>query len=112
MAESIQAQVDQMPAPSERGILNNIDRDAVNKALDELAAGGAEVVSSLVDLLKEPGKGDDGKARYAMHALAVRAGGKPDEDRKRFAESLAGAQSCSSKSNLPRAAVTSVPPQS
>jgi HEAT repeat protein len=91
MAESIQSLVDQMPAPSERGILNNIDRDAVNKALDELGGGGAEAVRSLVDLLKEPGKVDDGKARYAVHALAVRAGGKSEDDRKRFAESLGGA---------------------
>jgi HEAT repeat protein len=91
MAESLQALVDQMPVPSERGILNNIDRDVVNKALDELQSGGADAVRSLADLLKEPGQGDDGKARYALHALAVRVGGKSEEDRKRFAESLAGA---------------------
>jgi hypothetical protein len=91
MAESIQALVEQMPAPSERGILNNIDGDTVNKALDELQSGGAEATKSLVDLLREPGEGDDGKARYALHALAVRAGGKPEDNRKRFAESLAGA---------------------
>jgi HEAT repeat protein len=91
MAESIQALVDQMPAPSERGILNNIDRDVVNKALDGLAEAGGDAVRALVELLVEPGKGDDGKARYALHALAARSGGKPDEDRKRFAESLAGA---------------------
>ncbi len=36
------------------------------------------------------GKGDDGKARYAVHALAVRAGGLEDDARKRFAEVLSG----------------------
>jgi HEAT repeats len=90
MAESIQALVDQMPAPTERGILNNIDRDAVNKALDELTSGGPDAVRGLVELLAEPGKGDDGRARYAIHALAVRAGALGDDRRKRFAESLSG----------------------
>ncbi len=89
MAESLQALIDQMPAPTERGILNKIDRDVVNKALDELTSGGADAVRGLVELLLEPGKGEDGKARYAIHALAVRAGGLGDDDRKRLAVSLA-----------------------
>jgi HEAT repeat protein len=91
MAESIQALLDQMPAPSERGILNNIDRDTVNKALDEIQQGGADVVRSIVETLVEAGKGDDGKQRYALHALAVRAGGLADDQRKRFADALAAA---------------------
>ena len=32
-------------APTERGILNKIDRDVVNKALDELTSGGADAVT-------------------------------------------------------------------
>jgi HEAT repeat protein len=91
MPDSIQALVDQMPAPTERGILNKIDRDAVYKALDELTSGGADAVRGLVELLVEPGRGDDGKARYAIHALAVQASGLSDDARKRFAESLAAA---------------------
>jgi HEAT repeat protein len=48
------------------------------------------LTADLVGMLTEPGKGDDSKARYALHALAVHVGGLRDEmARRAFAASLA-----------------------
>src|SRR5262249_43901767 len=54
-------------------------------------AGGKDTVVALVGLLVEPGgKGDDSKARYALHALALRVCAARDEkQRQAFSEALA-----------------------
>jgi hypothetical protein len=95
MSEQVKKLVDLMPAPepNERGILSNIDRNATLKALAELHAGGDEHVLALVDMLVEPGKGNDHQARYALHGLALYVcglGGRPrnEADRKSFSAAL------------------------
>jgi hypothetical protein len=97
-AEQIKTLVDRMPEPSpnERGILSNIDREKTLEALSELHAGGDAAVTALVGMLVHPGKGNDHKARYALHGLALYvcgSGNRPrnEEERKAFSLSLAKA---------------------
>src|SRR5437868_15537818 len=56
----------------------------------DLFKEGVPGIATICKLLLEPGKGDDSKARFALHAMAVHAsrpGG--DADRKVFADALA-----------------------
>jgi hypothetical protein len=96
MPEDVKKLVDQMPTPqpNERGILSKNDREATFKAIADLHAGGDASVAALVDLLVEPGKGNDHQARYALHGLALYVCGlggrtRNENDRKTFAVSLA-----------------------
>jgi hypothetical protein len=94
MPEQVKSLVDKMPTPDGRGILSEVDREATLKAIAELLAGGSDAVRAVVDMLAEPGKGDDHKARYALHALALYVcgggRGRNEPDRKAFATALAG----------------------
>src|SRR5688572_20301005 len=47
--------------------------------IDQLAVGGEETLARIVELVREPGKGDDRNARYALHALARHAGAPGNE---------------------------------
>src|SRR5688572_31180742 len=47
--------------------------------VDQLAVGGEETLGRVIELIKEPGKGDDRNARYALHALARHAGAPGQE---------------------------------
>jgi HEAT repeat protein len=68
----------------------NVDKAATEKTLSAILDGGKDNLVALVDLLVEPGKGDDSKARYALHALALRVcAAKDDKQRKSYAEALA-----------------------
>ena len=94
--EEIKKLVDRMPAPApnERGILSNVDRDETLKALAELQAGGEAAVVTLANMLVEPGKGNDHKARYALHGLALYVCGwgnrsRNENERIAFTTSLA-----------------------
>ena len=85
--------VDRMPSPSDagqyRGILSNADKEAMDKALEEIHAGGRENVVALAGMLVENDPPADSKVRHALHALAIQAGGwKPDE-RKAYVDALA-----------------------
>ena len=74
MAPSAQlkALVDQMPDPDARGMYcTDIDRDKIERAIAQICEGGRENVLGLIDLLVPPGEGDDCKAHYALHCLAV-----------------------------------------
>src|SRR6185295_1496870 len=65
-----------------------VDRDKISTDLFKEGAAGIQAVCKL---LVEPGKGDDSKARFALHGMAVHAsrpGG--DVDRKLFAQTVAG----------------------
>ncbi|MEX2142294.1 MAG: HEAT repeat domain-containing protein [Pirellulales bacterium] len=95
-AEQVKKLVAAMPAPepNERGILSKIDRNATLKAIAELHAGGEEHVRTLVEMLVEPGTGNDHQARYALHGLALYVCGlggrlRNEEDRKSFSAALA-----------------------
>ncbi|MBG28804.1 MAG: hypothetical protein CMI31_02220 [Opitutae bacterium] len=79
------------PTPASGGILNVIDKEACEKAVAKILDGGQKTIRELVDLIIEPGTGNDVQARHALHATAIRVGG-PDKEkqRKAFAQGLAG----------------------
>jgi len=70
-SEQLKSLVDQMPDPDGRGLLSKIDKDKVEKAIAAIHKGGRDNVLGLIDMLVEPGKGDDVKPHYALHVLAV-----------------------------------------
>ncbi|MFP6892516.1 MAG: hypothetical protein VCA18_02115 [Opitutales bacterium] len=79
------------PTPASGGILSTIDKEACEKAVDQILDGGEKILRGLADLLVEPGKGNDVQARHALHATAIRVGGPAKaKQRKAFAKALAG----------------------
>jgi hypothetical protein len=86
--EKLVALVETLPGLDRKGLLSDVDKAAVEQTLAAIEQGGRDYVVGLVDLLVEPGRGGDVKARYALHALAVRAAGKGGR-RRAFAEALA-----------------------
>jgi HEAT repeat protein len=82
--------IDSLPDPDERGLLSNIDKRVVDDVIAQLHEGGRRRLVGLVNMLVEPGEGDDVKVRYALHCLAVHVC-KLDNDRVRraFATTLA-----------------------
>ena len=80
------------PEPDpKRKILSNIDKDAMEKAIDQMFAKPAEAAKGLVALLKdhheEPGA--DIQARHAIHAIAIRIPAKDQKKRAEYADALA-----------------------
>jgi hypothetical protein len=63
--------IDNLPDPDERGLLSNVDKQTVDDVIAQIHEGGRESLIALIDMLVEPGDGDDVKARYALHCLAV-----------------------------------------
>ena len=81
--------IQSFPKP-DRKILRTIDKKACEKAVEQIIAGGKKTVREIVDLILEPGKGEDVRPRHALHATAIRVGGPSNEkNRKAFASSLA-----------------------
>jgi hypothetical protein len=82
--------INSLPDPDERGLLSNINKKTVDDVTSEIHEGGRRKLVALVNMLVEPGKGDDVKPRYALHCLAVHAC-KLDEEKQRraFARTLA-----------------------
>jgi hypothetical protein len=82
--------VNRLPDPDERGLLSNIDKETVDSVVSEINEGGRKSLLALIDMLVEPGRGDDVKPHYALHCLAVRMC-KPDEEKSRrvFTKTLA-----------------------
>src|SRR5262249_37906252 len=88
--EKLAVLVDSLVIPDRKSAAGNVDREATLRTLTAILQGGRDNIAGLADLLSEPGKGDDSKARYALHALAVHGGGLRDEcQRRAFSESLA-----------------------
>jgi len=86
----LKALVERMPDPDGRGTYANIDKETVEKAVGEIHKGGRENVLGLIDMLAEPGGGNDIKPRYALHALAVHVCKVKDEKaRTEFARTAA-----------------------
>jgi hypothetical protein len=107
------ALVDQMPTADEKGMYTHIvvkdlggtgknrkletrpiDKAQIERAVEEIFKGGRDNVIGLADMIVEPGKGEDYKARYALHVLAIhvcklkqKAG--DDSVRRDFAQTLA-----------------------
>jgi hypothetical protein len=83
--------VNKMPDPDERGMYcTDIDKEKVEGAITDILQGGRENLIGVIDMLVEPGKGDDVKAHYALHCLALHVC-KLDRNRprRRFARTLA-----------------------
>ena len=93
-ADKIRTLVNQLPAPDKSGTYVHLDEamiKQIEKVTAELAAGGKSAAEALVDMQLAPGAGDDIKARYALHRLAVHhSGGKDDKARSEFCQVLAG----------------------
>lgn len=82
--------VNQMPDPDNRGAYTNMDKAKIETAIAEIHKGGRDSIVGLIDMLVEPGKGDDVKGHYALHVLAVGVC-KPGDDKGRaeFARTVA-----------------------
>ena len=71
-------------------ILRTIDKDACEQAVENILKGGKKIVREIVDLILEPGNGDDVRPRHALHATAIRVGGTERKTaRKEFSAALA-----------------------
>ncbi|MBM4020070.1 MAG: hypothetical protein FJ288_17420 [Planctomycetes bacterium] len=114
-SDQVKALVDEMPKADERGMYCHvvirelppekgkrqvetqpIDKAKIDKAIDAIQKGGRASVLGIVDMLVEPGAGEDYKARYALHCLAVRVcqmkkATGDDKPRREFAEAVASA---------------------
>jgi len=92
-SEEIKSLVDQIPDPDEGGSYANMDMNKVEqikKVVVQLQEGGRDSVLGLINMLVEPGKGDDIKARFALHLLAVHVTRKGNEQaRAEFAQAVA-----------------------
>ncbi len=82
--------IDSLPDPDKRGLLSNINKQTVDDVITQIHEGGRRSLVALVNMLVEPGKGDDVKARYALHCLAVHVCKLDSEPtRSTFARTLA-----------------------
>ncbi len=92
-AQEIKRLVGQIPDPDEGGSYANLDMNKVEqieKVVALLHKGGRDSVLGLIDMLVEPGKGDDIKARFALHLLAVHVTRKGHEQvRSEFVQAVA-----------------------
>jgi HEAT repeat protein len=69
----IQPILDAFPLPSNRGILNEINKDATDKAIAQIIAEPAEAAKLLAGKLLDPdNEASDVQARHAIHATAIR----------------------------------------
>jgi (2Fe-2S) ferredoxin len=69
------------PRP-EGKILRNIDKEACEHAVEQIILGGRKITREIIDLILEPGNGDDIRPRHAIHATAIRVGGTGKEKRE------------------------------
>ena len=92
-SEEIKALVNQFPDPDKNGTYVNMDKEKIEqieKVVLLLHKGGRDSALALADMLVEPGKGDDVKAHFALHLLAVRAPARGDDKtRAEFALAIA-----------------------
>jgi len=71
-----------------------IDKVQIEKAVDEIQKGGRENFLGIIDMLVDPGQGEDYKARYALHCVAVQVckmkqAGAGDRPRSEFSLAIA-----------------------
>jgi len=85
------AHVNKMPNPDQRGMYcTDIDKEKIEVAIRAILQGGRDNIIGVIDMLVEPGKGDDVKAHYALHCMALHVC-KLDNNRprRRFSRTLA-----------------------
>jgi len=86
-SEELKSLVGRIPDPDPNGTYADLDKEKVERierVVAQLAEGGRDALLGLIDLCVEPGKGDDGKARFALHLMAVRST-QPGNQRARAA---------------------------
>lgn len=92
-SEQLKALVQQIPDPDKNGTYVNLDKEKIEqieKVALRLHEGGRGSVLGLIDMLAEPGAGDDVRAHFALHLLAVRVTGLGDDKaRSEFARAVA-----------------------
>jgi hypothetical protein len=83
--------VNKMPEPDERGMYcTDIDKGKIEGAIKDILEGGRDNIIGVIDMLVEPGKGDDVKAHYALHCMALHVCKQErNRPRRRFSRTLA-----------------------
>ena len=89
MSEKIAKAISQLPDPDKRGFMSVIDKDVVDGVTETLLENAPQSLVDVVGMLKEPGAGDDHKAHYALHCVAIFVGKGKEGQRKMVAETLA-----------------------
>jgi hypothetical protein len=74
--------VGRLPEPDKDGKLTGPAPEEAEKLYQDVLAGGRERLLALVDLIVEPGPGDDWKARYLLHGIVIHVG-RPGAEAKR-----------------------------
>lgn len=90
-SSALVALVNKMPDPDQRGMYcADIDKEKIEGAIAKILKGGRDNIIGVIDMLVEPGKGDDVKAHYALHCMALHVC-KLDNNRprRRFSRTLA-----------------------
>ncbi len=74
-----------------RATLANLRKNRTEQAVVAIHRGGRDNILALIDMLVEPGQGNDIKPHFALHCLAVYVCQLEDvKHRRRFARTLAG----------------------
>jgi hypothetical protein len=93
VSDQLKGLIARFPEPDGSGTCVNLDAakiEAMEAVVADLAKGGREAVLGLIDMLVEPGKGDDVKPHFAFHLLAVHVTGLGNEAaRADFARTVA-----------------------
>lgn len=89
MNEKLTELINLLPDPDESGFMSKIDKQVADEVVAGILAGGAENVEAVVGAIKPPAEGDDYKARYALHCVAITVGKDRDEERRMVAATLA-----------------------
>ena len=86
----LRALVDRIPDPDREGTYRAIDKARIETVVAELHKGGRDNIAGLIDMLVEPGTGNDIKPHYALHVIAVLVN-RPGSDKSRveFARTVA-----------------------
>jgi len=92
-SDDLKALLDRFPGPDKGGTYANLDRGkvaAMEQVVTELMRRGPEAALGLIDMLVEPGRGDDVKPRFVLHlwAVCVTERGR-EKERAAFARALA-----------------------
>lgn len=78
------ALVDSMPKADGDGKHTGPPVEIAASAVQRILDGGEADIIALIDMLKEPGKGEDYKAHYLLHAVATHARRPDAEDERRM----------------------------
>ncbi|MBN2137523.1 MAG: HEAT repeat domain-containing protein [Sedimentisphaerales bacterium] len=88
-SEKLLELVGRMPDPDDRGMYcTNIDKEKIEAAIAEIHKGGTENIIGVIDMLVEPGRGDDVKAHYALHCIGLYVCKLGEDARSQFGEAL------------------------